>query len=199
MIPQHDSRLRMELSAGRCGPAERGDMVRRRSSREKAQLLIQIPVLHLRGLTSTSSPVVYISSLMKSTAAGSPHTWISSAHRPTQTQRHNGKFQRRKWCMNEWISEYFAQCNKPSSALVHAHPLEGSLIIWISSITATSSAEPKSTSVHPSTLKTAKHVRRNANGSESQSSLKFHIEIERCKFYAFSVCLICEIFLRSFT
>lgn len=27
MIPQHDSRLRMELGAGRCGPAERGDVV----------------------------------------------------------------------------------------------------------------------------------------------------------------------------
>lgn len=32
-------------------------------------------------------------------------------------------------------------CHKPSRALVQAQPLEGSLIIWISSITATSSTQ----------------------------------------------------------
>lgn len=93
MIPQHDSRLRMELGAGRCGPAERGDVVIKGGGgaallqRERAQLIIQLS----SSLTSTSSPVVYINSLMKSTAAGSPHTWISSAHRPTQTHKEKVK------------------------------------------------------------------------------------------------------------
>lgn len=41
------------------------------------------------GLTSTSSPVVYMSSFTKLMAADSPQTWISSAHNPAQTNNTN--------------------------------------------------------------------------------------------------------------
>lgn len=87
MTPQHDPRLRMELNAGRCGPEEREpDRGRRERFKKRFWQHQSHPVSYSR-LTSTSSPVVYISSLIKSMAADSPHTWISSAQRPAHKQR----------------------------------------------------------------------------------------------------------------
>ena len=61
-----------------------------------------------------------------STALPLPHTWTSLAGTPTKLRHH-----------------YIISWNVylPMSALVHAPPLLGSSIIWISSITATSSVQ----------------------------------------------------------
>lgn len=83
--PQPDPGQWRELTAGRCGPAaerSKGINVMRATQIDSSCCVA------CRSLTSTSSPVVYINSLTKLIAAGSPHTWISSAQRPAHTERH---------------------------------------------------------------------------------------------------------------
>lgn len=83
------------------GKRERKDRERRQLDKRQwltsVKLFSSCDITTYYSLTSTSSPVVYINSLIKSIAAGSPHTWISSAQRPTQKTGGDHEFHRQNW------------------------------------------------------------------------------------------------------
>lgn len=84
--------------------------------------------------TSNSSPVVLHISSIKPIAPASPHKWISSACSPRKRT-----FNYRTYLQDLKVYFSLPKYCSPNIALVHAHPLPLSPIIWISSIIATSS------------------------------------------------------------